>query len=197
MKIFMMNIWNAKSITEEYAKKNFPNRFAKAQKFKFEKGYLQSIATGALLTYAQIPENTIKIDSFGKPYCDNVCFSISHSGEWAVLVVDSEPVGIDIQDFQEKALSVSKRVFTVDEQEWVGNDVSRFTTLWSLKESVMKITGKGLSLPANSFCVLPFLNDESIIVENMTVFAKSKLMDNYAISLCSTKPIDDFEITQI
>lgn len=193
----MMNIWDARSITEEFAKTNFPKRYAKAQKFKLEEGYLQAIATGALLTHVQIPEESIRIDSFGKPYCEDISFSISHSGSFAILAVDENNVGIDIQEFQEKALSVSKRVFTPEEQEWVGEDVSRFTILWTLKESVMKITGKGLSLPANSFCVLPLLNNEDINVDNINIFAKSRLLDGYGISVCSINPIDDFEITQI
>jgi phosphopantetheinyl transferase len=95
----------------------------------------------------------------GKPYLTDgsLHFNLSHSGEYAVLAVAGSDVGVDIEKITSYEKAVAARCFTPAEQEWMmtqGTD-SAFFTLWTAKESVMKGSGLGLSLPPGSFCTLP------------------------------------------
>lgn len=90
-------------------------------------------------------------------------FNGSHSGELAVCVFDSAPVGIDIQKIDTKRDmahydKIAARFFHPEEIKKLAAlktaDRRRaFFELWSQKEAVMKQTGKGFALPLNAFCV--------------------------------------------
>ena len=94
----------------------------------------------------------------GKPCLKDggVRFSISHSGDYAVLATSDCEVGVDIEKLAPYSASVAKRCFTAHELEWLRREDSddAFFRLWTAKESVMKGAGLGFSLPPDSFCVL-------------------------------------------
>jgi len=104
-------------------------------------------------------DSQLMIGENGKPYLKNgsVYFNLSHSGDYAVLAVADSEIGVDIEKVTPYDDAVAARCFTQAEQEWIkkqGNDEA-FFTLWTAKESLMKGFGLGLSLPPESFCVLP------------------------------------------
>ncbi len=78
-------------------------------------------------------------------------FSLSHSGEYAVCVLDDAPVGIDIEQLRPvQALPLAKRFFTPDEAALLEampeqERQDAFFRLWTAKESVLKAQGLGLS----------------------------------------------------
>ena len=84
-----------------------------------------------------------------KPFLDNVpdiCFSISHSGEWWSCAIASQEVGLDIQEEHKcKAERLAKRFFHPMEVEWLEqHGYENFCRLWAYKESYVKYTGLGL-----------------------------------------------------
>ncbi|MDR2107262.1 MAG: 4'-phosphopantetheinyl transferase superfamily protein [Holosporaceae bacterium] len=88
----------------------------------------------------------------GKPYLKNeknLHFSISHSKDMAVLGIYHAPIGIDVEFIDEKCDMLSLMDFFMNEQEkeWVlsKNTGNRFFTVWTLKESILKKTGLGIS----------------------------------------------------
>lgn len=105
-------------------------------------------------------------NSYGKPYVKGITglhFNISHSGNWVVCAVGSAPVGVDIERIADSDLSIAKRFFTKREYKWLyeKNDQERkqsFYKLWTMKESYIKAVGKGLSIPLESFEIIPDLS---------------------------------------
>lgn len=94
-------------------------------------------------------------NAYGKPYFINakeLHFSISHSGDYAMVVMSDKEIGCDIQQIKDVNLRIADRFFTADEREYVKN-TDDFFRIWTLKESLIKAVGKGLAMPLNSFTV--------------------------------------------
>lgn len=135
-------------------------------------------------------------NDYGKPFLKDVNdfhFNISHSGEWVVAAVDVKPVGIDIEQIQDIDLEISQHYFSSDEHEDLlmkSDSIDYFFTLWSLKESYIKILGKGLSHPLNAFSI-KFLTEDEIImmVDNKPVdeifFNRYHIDSRYKMGICA------------
>jgi 4'-phosphopantetheinyl transferase len=84
-----------------------------------------------------------------KPILKNIHFNVSHSNAYAVIVVNSSPLGVDIEciDAGFAFDSVLKTCFDAEEQAFVAQDEERhrFYSLWTRKEALLKATGEGLT----------------------------------------------------
>ena len=103
----------------------------------------------------------------GKPYLalpSAPHFTLSHSGNYVMCAVSDIPAGCDTEripgpDRLQALMRVAAKYYTEKEQAALAacpDDVSRallFCRLWTLKESYVKCTGKGLLLPFASFDV--------------------------------------------
>lgn len=86
---------------------------------------------------------------------------MSHAGDYVVGVLSDCEVGCDIEKNSKAPLEVAEHYFYSTELEYIrsADDKNRaFFTLWTLKESYMKMTGKGMSLALDSFEVIPTEN---------------------------------------
>lgn len=101
----------------------------------------------------------------GKPYLSGgACFNISHSGEYVVLAVSENNLGVDIERIGVYKEKLAQRCCTEEEFLWLENrDKSDFFRLWTGKEAVMKATGLGLAMSARSFSVLP-VEDGALLI---------------------------------
>ena len=106
----------------------------------------------------------VAVDDRGKPWCDGVFFSLSHAGDLALCAVSDGPVGCDIEWVRDAPFDIAPRVFRPGERAYLraarddGEAQRRFFTLWTLKESYMKMTGEGLGLsPARLEIRMPAL----------------------------------------
>ncbi len=107
------------------------------------------------------PESfTICRDDENKPY-SNDCpyqFSISHSGPFVACVVDSKPIGVDVEVMRGAKEKFIARVCTEAEQKYIrygdAGCFTRFWECWTAKEALFKLTGKG-PLLSLSFLDLP------------------------------------------
>lgn len=93
----------------------------------------------------------------GKPYlCDypELHINLSHSGNYAVCAAADCEVGIDIQQLRRANFRIAERYFSKEECDYIGSSDMRFFELWSKKESRVKATGTGITIPLNSFSVL-------------------------------------------
>jgi 4'-phosphopantetheinyl transferase len=131
----------------------------------------RSLAAGLLIRYAcrerGMDYDTLCFDrsDSGKPSVDGMQFSVSHSGDYAVLAAGSSPVGIDVERLtdrflgekgQDRLRGVVKKTFDAEEtrefeQRFAGDLLSepalKFAAMvWTRKESYAKECGKGLSM---------------------------------------------------
>lgn len=114
---------------------------------KTEKRRLEFLASRYLLKYL-IPEFSfadLKCHPEGKPYFEDsrIHFSISHSFPFVAVVIDENPVGIDIQTFQEKILQLQHKFLSSEEQFLFNNSVQAVTLAWTAKEAAFKWFGEG------------------------------------------------------
>ncbi len=99
----------------------------------------------------------------GKPFALNLPlhFSVSHSGAWVACAISQSPVGIDLESVRNRDLSVTKRVCSPEETDFIFADqreqLQRFLKVWTVKEAFVKMTGVGIkALPqADYFALLP------------------------------------------
>ena len=102
-------------------------------------------------------------------------FNLSHSGNSVICAFSIKPVGCDVEQFYREETSddtsidkrdkellrkrkIAKRFFAESENRYLEDDTDsffeRFTTIWTLKESVLKLTGDGIGYPLQSFSVI-------------------------------------------
>ncbi len=136
-------------------------RLKKAKNYKNEDDRKLSILSSLLLDKAlkkhDLSERDMKytFNAYGKPYfanAEDLHFSISHSGEYAMVVLSDKEIGCDIQQIKDINLSIADRFFTAEERKYV-KCTEDFFRIWTLKESFIKTVGKGLAMPLNSFTV--------------------------------------------
>lgn len=92
----------------------------------------------------------------GKPYlpdCPQVHFNLSHSGNRVMCVVSSLPCGCDVErvERRQKNIEMVIRCLAESEQRLAAVSAVSFCRIWTLKESILKLSGKGISIPLNSF----------------------------------------------
>lgn len=100
-------------------------------------------------------------DELGKPTvtAEGTYVSVSHSGAWAVCVTADVPIGVDAEVIRSAQEKFMRRVCSKAEMACIrpgdDGDCRRFWEIWTAKEALFKLTGKGpllalsrLALPA-------------------------------------------------
>jgi 4'-phosphopantetheinyl transferase len=121
-------------------------------------------------------------------------FNISHSGEWVFCAVDTEPVGIDVQEIREMGLDIAESFFS--KQEFADlmaqpdrERVSYLFQLWTLKESYIKATGRGFSEGLDGFTIrIRQGRAEMADPGAPVVFRKFESIQGYKLAACSFSP---------
>lgn len=191
---------NDKGLFDYYYKKMPLYRQEKIYRIAHQNGKCESLGAGILLELALndagIPKaaRNMVVSENGKPslsgnYC--VYYNLSHSGGKVMCVVTMHPCGCDVQKVkQELDDKIARRFFTDYEYELCMNNPGLFTRIWSLKESYIKTTGRGLSTPLDSFS-LDF--NEKMVVTGVTVdgqkredfsFYELDFDDGYKYAVC-------------
>ena len=185
-------------------------RREKALACRFEPDKMRSVCAGYLLQTAlsaeHIPaENQIfEKNQWGKPYLKdhkNIHFSLSHSGIWAVCAVSDHNVGVDVE-LPRCTMAVAKRFFRSEELEGLETldryqQADALNRLWTAKEAFLKMLGKGLTLPLNSFCV--HLGEEAVLDQNYTSEPYSLheyQLGLYRVCLCCTDTKPQLQIIE-
>ncbi len=176
-------------------------RKARTAKYRFEKDRLLSVGAWALLAAALEREGiSISDKSFaqspdGKPYMEDgeLFFNLSHSGKLVMCAVSKKELGCDIETIRDADTDIAKRFFHANEYALIEKEADRerknklFFRLWTLKESYIKATGKGLREPLSSF-EITFSDKIGARTEDGIsdfCFAECTDADGYAISVCT------------
>ncbi len=80
--------------------------------------------------------------------------SISHSHDFASIIISEKPVGIDLEICKEKILKIAPKFMNICRLENLSHEdqIKKVTVIWGIKESVFKIKNqKGISFQNNIF----------------------------------------------
>jgi 4'-phosphopantetheinyl transferase len=196
------------------------SEWEKAMRFRMPADQIRSTVTrGVLKTllshYLQLPLTSLEFtqNQFGKPSLPGapIEFNVSHSGDYALLAFAGEsPVGIDIEyikgdrvvsDLAQRVLSPAEFArFTLLPES---DRKKVFFQIWTLKESVLKAIGSGLSVPPEHFEIafypaapklLSAATKEIPDVSEWTLRSLTIGDDNYAAAIAVKHKTPSFEI---
>lgn len=165
-----------------------PRRRETAKRIRPEQDRLCCIAAGLLLrcVLGVTSDNELRQGEFGKLELtgEGPCFNLSHGGNYAVLAVDDDPVGVDVEPVGEKLpIAIPRRYLTPDELSWLEAEPTpeRFARLWTRLESVLKADGRGFAMEERRFSVVGDVCPWEI---------KTLTHDGHVISCAAGKPFE-------
>lgn len=154
-------------------------------------------------------EDDIYYNKLKKPFVKNSYFNVSHSKDLIVFVKANKKIGIDVESINDKHLNIINRAFSKNEIDFIKdrNDIldsieSRFTLVWTIKESLFKASGTEKYIEPKEI---------EVTFDDMTINAKNVILNHiffldidynvysfkhkdYIISVAS---IDEFEDIQL
>ena len=102
----------------------------------------QFLAIRNIFKLLSIEDKEVKYDKAGKPiFSQNKALSISHSGNYAAVIISNHSVGIDIEKISDKAIKIKDKFLQIElnyPQE-LNNQIS--LVYWNIKESIYKAVG--------------------------------------------------------
>ena len=104
-----------------------------------------------LLNEAGYTDFDLYYDEFGKPHLhDGKHISITHSYQFAAIIISDEIVGIDIELQREKIIRIADKFcdaeFQYLDREKTAEYIKKLTVIWGAKEAIFKIRNeKGIS----------------------------------------------------
>jgi 4'-phosphopantetheinyl transferase len=108
-----------------------------------------------LLLVAGYTDFDLHYDESGKPnLIDGYEVSISHSHEFATIIISNKSVGIDIEIQKEKILKIASKFMDTLHLENLSHEdqIKKATIIWGIKEAIFKIKNqKGISFPDHIF----------------------------------------------
>ena len=176
-------------------------RRRKALAYRFREDRAASLGAGLLLHFASfclVPDLAkplaIRHSANGKPYFAGdkaPRFNLSHAGEYVILAIGREEVGVDIAKPAGADEMLARRCFTSAELARVMParscfDADMFFRFWTLKESYLKFIGTGLSVDPLRIEIrgespITLLQDGEHKPCSLRLF---KTLPNYSIALC-------------
>lgn len=144
------------------------DRLEKMKSSKYIKGFL---TVRKLLNSIDYSDSDLFYDAFGKPFLkDGKHISISHSHEFACIIISDNPVGIDIELKSEKIL---KNITLLFDEDFILNfkgnqgETSTLNTFcWAIKEAIFKLIPENDVSFKDNISIEPFqINESSCVVK--------------------------------
>jgi 4'-phosphopantetheinyl transferase len=176
-----------------------------AARFRFEADRERSVvARGGLRwilsAYCGVAPDALKfqVTGHGKPSLLGLPaapqFNVSHSGDYVLIgVTISAPCGVDIErsNPRVKEKEIARRYFCPREVEWLDRTRQGFLRLWTMKESIIKAVGRGLSIPLSDVDVTDVVEGKTSImmlktpdVETQTIWLQElDIVEGYAAAV--------------
>lgn len=180
-------------------------RTEKVMRFRNKADRVLSLGAGLLTAYGlekfglYEKDMIYGLNSYGKPYFadyPDIHFSVSHSHETAVCAFSKSKVGCDIERIRKPDYNIAEKFFSDCERRYIlgykdENERARaFFRIWTLKESLVKAVGRGLSLSFKAFLLNPKELGAQVTCrfETKKYYFKEYAFDNYMMSCCCEKP---------
>ncbi len=121
-----------------------------------QKGFL---SVRHLLQLEGYRDQNLSYNSYGKPLLDDgKHVSITHSFEFAALIISEDEVGIDVEKNREKIVKIQHRFVNTDYDSLSDEDmVKQLTVIWGAKESMYKTYPYGGLSFHDHIAIDPFL----------------------------------------
>src|ERR1700742_1140923 len=101
-----------------------------------------------------------KVDEHGKPYLVNLPYhiSLSHSFDYAAVMIGKKPVGIDIEQVKQKVERIAHKFMRDEELAFIGgpDKINQLYVCWCAKEAVYKCFGQKEVSFAENISLEPF-----------------------------------------
>lgn len=117
-----------------------------AQRLRVMKSELHQrafLSVRKLLQEIGYSDSDLHYDQFGKPYLENgKCISISHSHEFASIMISDQNIGIDLEMQREKITAIAHKFAEVESSFLNPHEkdyIKKLTVIWGAKESIFKI----------------------------------------------------------
>jgi len=188
------------AVFETYYRALSPFRRQKADRLKNETAKRLSVAAGAALDRAlggyALRERDMDyvLSENGKPCFMGTAlqFSLSHSGSMVMAAVGTAPLGCDIERIRPLDLKIARRYFTKTEYAALVSGKGDFFRLWTMKESYLKLTGRGLALALNSFEV--DMTVPRVVGRPELTLSAFTPAEGYQAALCAEDTAPQFEM---
>lgn len=120
-------------------------------------------------------EISFKSDQQKKPILNNfnpesLHFNVSHSGDWILIAIDTNPIGVDLE-YTDASFTYQNLLdfsFNAEEKEHIQTSNlphQNFYKLWTRKEALLKATGKGL---IDELALIPSLDGNHLNPNHLT-----------------------------
>jgi len=109
--------------------------------------------------------------------------NLTHAGDWVLVAVDRQPVGVDVESFRTRLLldTLLPTTCSVAEQEYVRRSKSplvSFRQLWTRKEALLKAIGRGLVDTLNT---VPALDGRAVIPHDVDASEANWCVDSFSV----------------
>jgi 4'-phosphopantetheinyl transferase len=141
------------------------------EKLKVGKRNLHWLGTRVLLRQLLRTDEYIdcKVDAHGKPYLVNLPYhiSLSHSFNYAAVMISKSPVGIDIEQVKDKVERIAHKFMRKEEMAFITekNKIEQLYVCWCAKEAVYKCFGQKEVSFADNILLKPFEFEGHGVVE--------------------------------
>ncbi len=162
---------------------------------------------GLSISLDALPD-ALEQNAYGKPrlkHYPNIHFNISHCDGLVACALAEIPIGLDIEQIHPFKDSILRKVLTPAEKDFLEtfrHDPAAyeqcFYRFWTLKESRIKQSGLGLSMPLDSFSFELDLSEEPVRItssEDRLWFYQERIEKQYFLALCSELPRQEISVT--
>lgn len=132
----------------------------------------------------------------GKPYWagqGEVCFNTTNTDGFVACGVSNCEIGVDAEKKREVRMAAVHRCCSMEEISYIMDgggqpEWERFTQIWTLKESCLKMTGDGLNAPLKevSFSFIEGDGEASVQCSQPGFFAQKRIGE-YWVSVCTER----------
>lgn len=132
---------------------------------------------------------SVTYNAYGKPLLKDypdIYFNISHCKNGCLCAVSDQPIGVDIQDITKFHWSIAEHACCFEELkvlESVEDPAQSFTTMWTIKESILKMTGYGIGSGLKEI--------NSILYQSRVAVTKKQ---NMIIAVAAHDRLEDFNL---
>lgn len=177
-----------------FAKKYNVAAGEKRHKHEHELGF-RLLRLGLEKSFGIEPDSSLDLSvlkgEHGKPSLKDyphIHYNISHTEGLVICAMGDDPLGVDVEMIRPFKTNIGRRVLSEKEQEFMETltderKMEYFFRYWTLKESYVKATGCGITIPLTSISFE--ITEKEIYSSSVTdtLFCQEILEDKYILSL--------------